>query len=288
MYPAPLITRSLNNSLLHHQSVQQNGSSQANHAERRSRARTCLNIYLSNDDYTHFYLGTINSIAARSNHQEFPSIRQANNEVIPAKRAVPLINSRPSGTLHDRIQRERRAHTMAPLARISGPSSTPKANLFATITAPDQSNRLTSDIERTNDDDTPIIVKVRYDARTGVLPSDDAIRKAIRHQISDRNRKKDPIIVDFSKPNKETKLLKPIPHRVSLQPSSTFPSVSRPPQSFQRYLKNPPVQAPKPTINRQIRSISSSRAQGSFFRVDLQLIFPTYSERINYFHFRIQ
>jgi hypothetical protein len=262
MYPAPPINRSFNNSLLHRQPVEinrilrdQNELFQAKrsinntnstvHIERQSRARMCLNIYLSNDYDVHFYLGTANSVAARPNHQEFPSSRQSNNEVIPAKRAVPLINSRPCGTLHDRIQRERRAHTMAPLARISGPSSTPKANLFATITAPVQSHRLSpefskisygkSDIERT-DDDTPIFVKVRYDPRMGVVPSDDAVRKAISHHISDRNRRRDPIIVDFSKPNKQTKLLKPIPHRVSFQLSSTVPSVSHPPQSFLRYI----------------------------------------------------
>jgi hypothetical protein len=168
---------------------------------------------------------------------------------------------------------------MAPLARISGPSSTPKANLFATITAPVQSHRLSPEfskisygksyIERT-DDDTPIFVKVRYDPRMGVVPSDDAVRKAISHHISDRNRRRDPIIVDFSKPNKQTKLLKPIPHRVSFQLSSTVPSVSHPPQSFLRYIKNHPAQAPKPIVNRQIprlppnRNISSARANGVY------------------------
>jgi hypothetical protein len=237
-----------------------------------------------------FYLGSVNPIAARSNNQDCLSSRQLNIEIIPAKRAVPLINSRIPGTLHDQIQKERRAHTMAPLTRISGPSSTPQANLFETITAPvkSQISNGKSDIEIT-DDDTPIIVKVRYDPKAGVLPTEDAIHQAISHQIFDRKKRKDPIVVDFFEQNKQSQLSKPFSNRVALQPSSTFPSISRPPHPFLRHRKSHPTEAPKPVINRQQnrsrqiprlpnRNISSAWTngvypKGLFLCVYLQLIF---------------
>ena len=50
--------------------------------------------------------------------------------------STSLMNSRSTGAVVDYIQKERRAHTMAPMARILGPSSLPRANLFASVIAP--------------------------------------------------------------------------------------------------------------------------------------------------------
>jgi hypothetical protein len=193
-------------------------------------------------------------MTTRSNNQDSSSSQQSNSEIIPAKRATPLINSRSHGTLHDRIQRERRAHTMAPLTRISRPNSSLQAKLFATTTVPidnplnkSQISYEKSDIEMT-DDDTPIIVKVRYDSQAGVLPTEAAIRQAIDHQIFDRRKEKDPIVLNFFGQNKQSQLSKPFPTRVALQSSC---SISHPPNSFLRHKKTQPVQPPKPIINRR-------------------------------------
>jgi len=144
---------------------------------------------------------------------------------------------------------------MAPLAKISGPSSTPQAKLFASTYAPvdKQTNKLNPlkqeiskkhqkfDIEMT-DDDAPIIVKIRYDPRNGVLPSEDAVKKAINNNIFDKKTKNNPIIVNFFEQNIQRRL--PSPSQLPLQPSRTLPSIP--------HNKNiRPVQAPKPLINRQ-------------------------------------
>jgi hypothetical protein len=151
---------------------------------------------------------------------------------------------------------------MAPLAKISGPSSTPQAKLFASTYAPvdKQTNKLNPltqkisknyqkfDIEMT-DDDAPIIVKIRYDPRNGVLPSGDAVKKAINNNIFDKKTKNDPITVNFFEQNNQRRL--PNPSQLPLQPSRTFHSIPHPPHPFIHNKNIRPVQAPKPLINRQ-------------------------------------
>ena len=128
-----------------------------------------------------------------------------------------------TGALNDYMQRERRSHTMAPVSRIMGPSSTPIASLFATIIAPSDAKAMksaqlsllepdtttntlskpmvirndlpadddhpydetdvTGDDYDDDDDDTPIIVKVRYDPNAGAPPSEDLIRQAVDNRL---------------------------------------------------------------------------------------------------------
>lgn len=114
---------------------------------------------------------------------------------IPAvKLNVPFVTH-----FNDHIRREeRRAHTMAPLSRISGSSSTPKAKMFAIPFVPAKLPRSHLDL---TDDDTPIIVKVRYHADAGAPPSEHVVRQAIDEQFQqqrwNRRRKHQPLIVSF-------------------------------------------------------------------------------------------
>jgi hypothetical protein len=55
---------------------------------------------------------------------------------ISSQEAITLFNSRSAGAIHDYIQKERRSHTMAPLVRIVGPSSTITTQTFASTAAP--------------------------------------------------------------------------------------------------------------------------------------------------------
>ena len=100
--------------------------------------------------------------------------------------------------LNDCVRRERRAHTMAPLSRISGPSLTPKAKMFATPFVPAKLPRSHREL---TDDDTPIIVKVRYHADAGGPPSELVVRQAIDDQLQqqrwNRRRKHEPLVVTF-------------------------------------------------------------------------------------------
>ena len=162
---------------------------------------------------------------------------------------MPLINSRLHRALPDRIQKERRAHTVAPISRISGPLPTLKAQMFATTTAPsenpaNQSSKIVH--EHLDDVEAPIVVKVRYDPQAGGKPSEDAIRKAIGQQIFDRRARKDPIIVNFFQPN--------IPFQIPtrLQPNPLPTSVTSRTSRFTRPLHHRNdhlVQTPQPSIN---------------------------------------
>jgi hypothetical protein len=131
---------------------------------------------------------------------------------------------------------------MAPLTRISGPSATPKAKMFASIITPlaaqafksehvehEFSNtksiyNIKSDIEMTTDDDTPIVVTVQYDPVTGLRPSEAAVRQALDRQLSQRTtpiNKNEPIIVNFLKQNIQPQL--PIRLQQQQRPSIRIP-----------------------------------------------------------------
>ncbi|CAF4562926.1 unnamed protein product, partial [Rotaria socialis] len=156
-------------------------------------------------------------------------------DTIQSKASVKETNSHSNSALYNYVQRERKAHTMAPLTRISGPSSSVKASMFANITAPSDSQAMKSSIltqatastvadshvqsvvetngnvtddnyeneeeeEDDDDDEDPIIVTVRYDPEAGALPPEDAIRQAVNNKLkgqSDKKKINDPIIFDF-------------------------------------------------------------------------------------------
>ena len=128
--------------------------------------------------------------------------RQAHVDAIRTESSTPLINSHSLETALDRIGRERRSHTMAPSTRILRPSSTLKAKLFASATAPIDSKREISvrDDQHRENDDAPIIVKVRYDPNAGDRPSKDLVRLAIDRKLaqqSDRRINQESIVIDF-------------------------------------------------------------------------------------------
>jgi len=217
------------------------------------------------------YLDLTNLFPTHFSNQDQLTSRQSSLERIPAKHSTLSHNSRSLNSLYDRIQRERKAHTIAPLARISGPSSSPQAKMFATINPPtdNQINRSNhsqisnqkSDIEMT-DDNTPIIVKVRYDPQTGVRPSEDAVRKALDNQIFDRKTEKNPIVLHFFGQNSQLQLSNRMqqnsfPSGIPLQSSRT--SLSMPhPFLYDKNIR--PVQPPKPFINHQkIQSLQIRR-----------------------------
>jgi hypothetical protein len=101
------------------------------------------------------------------------------------------------------------------------------------------------------DDDAPIIVKIQYDPRTGVLPSEDAVRKAIDDKIFNKKTKNHPIVVNSFGQNIQRRLPNASHPQISLQPSYSFPSIPHPPRPFLRAKNIHPMQAPKPLINRQ-------------------------------------
>jgi hypothetical protein len=187
---------------------------------------------------------------------------------LATKKSVLLATSYSAGTLRDRIQRERRAHTMAPLTRISGPSSSPKAKMFASIIAPSDSQAVKStrparEKSKTksashrkpavavndDDDNAPIIVKVQYDPTTGVRPSEDAVQRAIAAQLKQRSNErsnKDPIVIN--------------PAGQIIQPRMPI----RPPQP---YIFNRPMLPNQQTINRPLlRMPPSSQQQQQIFQ----------------------
>ncbi|CAF3168666.1 unnamed protein product [Rotaria sp. Silwood2] len=174
-------------------------------SERSSKARTINSILSSHSNQDQFY----------SKH------KQSNSENLTIKHNnKPLTNSRSTGALQNRIHKERRSHTMAPLSRILGPSSTPKAKLFASIIAPTdaqaiKSSQLTEDLSNIEsiyhsktdidmtDDDIPIIVKVEYDPETG-YPNEDIIRQAVNNrlnQLSNNINHQQPIVFNFRGPS---------------------------------------------------------------------------------------
>ncbi|CAF0898023.1 unnamed protein product [Adineta ricciae] len=185
---------------------------------------------------------------------------------------IPLPSSLSAGNVHDRMQSERRSHTMAPFARITGPSSSPRAKLFASATAPmdvhvPQSSAVTtqgtistrtsicsrrSDADMT-DDDATVIVRVRYDPDIAPPPSEEAVREAVNNQLMQRtgpNKKKDPIIVDFMRqniqPNIPVRPPQPIFNR-SVQPFQQRPSLRIPIAPQQLRLQRNPFPLPRPT-----------------------------------------
>lgn len=161
-----------------------------------------------------------------------------------------MFNSYSHGTLQDRIQRERKAHTMAPAARISGPHATLQSKLFANINAP--IDNLTQQITKSDvvmaDDDAPIIVKVRYDPLTGVKPSEEAVRKAIDNQMLNNISSKEPIVMNFVGQNIQPQVLKSFSFGKSPQPSYNFPPK---PSSFLHNTNIRPEQLRKPSVNHQ-------------------------------------
>ena len=161
-----------------------------------------------------------------------------------------MIVTQSNDIVTDRIQRERRSHTMAPLARISGPSSTPQAKMFATITAP--TDKPTKKSHHSIDEDAPIIVKVRYDPQAGGRPTDDAVRKAINQQIFDQKPRKEPIVLNFFEQRNAHSHIRqhPLPTRITLPSSRTFPSVPHP---FLRNRSTHVVQSAKPSHTQSIQ-----------------------------------
>lgn len=157
----------------------------------------------------------------------------------------PNLELKPIDVRVHQIQRERRAHTMAPISRISGPISTPRGKMFATAAAPveNQPNPYSKiPYEHPDEDHGPIIVKVRYNPQAGGVPSEDAIRKAIGHQIFDRRARKDPIIVNFLQQN-------PLSNSITTQPSRFFPPTPHPSHRPLPRKIDHLVQIPKPFIN---------------------------------------
>lgn len=177
----------------------------------------------------------------------------------------PNLELKPINAHVQRIQRERRAHTMAPISRISGPIATPRGKMFATATAPseNQPNPVSKvRFEEPEEDPGPLIVKVRYNPQAGGVPSEDAIRKVIGHQLFDRRARKDPIIVDFLQPNRPAQIQQnpPLSNSINTRPSRLFP---RTPHPSQRSLTPQPdhfVPIPKPLIH-QSRAPPAHRTQ---------------------------
>jgi len=169
-----------------------------------------------------------------------------------------LIGSRLNGILNDQIQKERRAHTMAPLAHISGPSSTPQAKMFATPAAPSDNtanrSQQFSRISRgrsdmgTIDEDAPIIVKVRYDPQTGGRPTEDAVRKALNQQRFDQKMRTEPIVLNFFEQKNAHPQIRqnPLSTRITLPSSRPLPSVSHP---FLRNRSAHPVRTSNSFVN---------------------------------------
>ncbi|CAF0735294.1 unnamed protein product [Rotaria sp. Silwood1] len=152
-----------------------------------------------------------------------------NTDNIPSHGSASLVNSQSTNGLHDSIRRERKAHTVAPLTRISGPISSVKSNMFATIAAPidsqtmkqssltqtipnetmnyypqpgmEMNNFMNGGYAQEEDDNAPIIVKVRYDPEAGGLPSEEAIRQMVNNRLRDQsnnNFMNDPIVLNFT------------------------------------------------------------------------------------------
>ncbi|CAF1022037.1 unnamed protein product [Adineta steineri] len=217
-----------------------------------------------------------------SNHHSLQSIRSKTNDKersltrplsfinIPSERSVPvqIPSSYSAGHINDRIQKERKAHTMPPLPRIVGPSTSPKAKLFASIVAPVDAQAIKiSDLMRKvskttttissqrsevdiTDDDSTVIVKVRYDPSNGAPPSEEAVREAINNQLVQRSHthgKKEPIVVNFSRQNIQSQF----PIRQLQAP------INRPIFSFQQ---RPPVQIPA-HLQQQLQPQSQPRPQ---------------------------
>ena len=167
----------------------------------------------------------------------------------------PNLELKPINANVYRIQRERRAHTVAPISRISGPISTPRGKMFATAAAPAENQPYP------NEHHGPIIIKVRYDPQAGGVPSEDAIRKAIGHQIFDRRARKDPIIVNFLQPNRQPQIQQsPLPNSITTQPSRFFPPTPHPSRRPLPRKIDHLVQIPKPFIN-ESRALPVHRAQ---------------------------
>ena len=174
-------------------------------------------------------------------YQNGSLVRQSSVGALPdsrhvsSKESTPLPSSRSMGRVHDQIQRERRAHTMAPMSRITGPSLLVTGNLFASTIAPSDARTINTsqpaqensntinygDIENDNEDDDdddeeegededeedeeeeddgPIIVKVRYDPTAGGPPPEDLIRQAVDNQLKAKSNSKqtaEPIVLNF-------------------------------------------------------------------------------------------
>lgn len=183
--------------------------------------------------------------------------QQPNLATRPTRCVMPLINSRLHRALPDRIQKERRAHTMAPISRISGPIPTLKANMFATTIVPsdnqiDPSSKI--DYENLDDGNAPIVVKVRYDPQSGGKPSEDAVRHAIGQQLFDRRGRKDPIIVNFVPPNIPIQMpnriqQNPLPTTAISQTSRFAPPLPHPSVRPLRHKNDHSVQTAQPFIN---------------------------------------
>ncbi|UJR13524.1 hypothetical protein I4U23_000538 [Adineta vaga] len=213
----------------------------------------------------------IHSLSQKSSKHERSLFRPSSFESIPPQRSVPLPSSYSVTNIHDRIQRERKAHTMPPLAHIVGPSTSPKAKLFASIVAPvdtqaGKSTIVTQDVVSTRtsicskrsevemtDDDATVIVKVRYDPESGGPPSEDTVRQAIDNQLIQRsglNKKKEPIVVNFIGQNLQPNL--PIrPHQPTFNrqilPFQQRPSLRIPIQSQPSQIQQNPFPLPRPT-----------------------------------------
>ena len=201
--------------------------------------------------------------------------RVTQNESINVNKA--LIHSQSSGSIYNHIQKERRAHTMAPSSRILGPCSMPAANMFASVVAPSDAQMMKSvnskkaeilpemshssplttvsthvsnqtqdtceDTDATGEDfdndaeedNAPIIVKVRYDPDAGGPPPEDFIRQTLNNQWngnSGQKINKDPIVLDFSGNQTLPNGLAKIPMRPQ-QPMFNRPALANP-QTLQK------------------------------------------------------
>ncbi|CAF2335899.1 unnamed protein product [Rotaria sp. Silwood2] len=206
-----------------------------------------------------------------------------NTDNISPQGSTSLANSYSAGDLYDSIRRERKAHTMAPSTRISGPISAVKSNMFAKIAAPIdsqamKSSSLTQPISNETlnfysqpgvemngvvndgygpdeDDNAPIIVKVRYDPETGEPPSEEAIRQMINNRLQGQpngNFNNDPIVLNFTD---------------NTIRSSTSQESTRPEQL---YFNQSPLTAPSQVNHPNIRMPSPSQQQ--YQQQNLQLL----------------
>ncbi|CAF1287907.1 unnamed protein product, partial [Didymodactylos carnosus] len=138
-------------------------------------------------------------------HKRHPSTSRprAQTQQLPAPTAS-------NTALLNRIRRERNPHANPPLPFINGPSSTPKAKMFASVQAPASSakedyindiNINGFDNNDVGDADEPIYVIARYDPLISNKPSREEIHRAVENQLS-RNADLSPnkIVIEYNKP----------------------------------------------------------------------------------------
>ncbi|CAF0816011.1 unnamed protein product [Didymodactylos carnosus] len=135
----------------------------------------------------------------------------------------------PNVILLNRIKAERNPHATPPLPFISGPTSTPKAKMFASVQAPTIAplayEERVSDITIDEfDNDEPIYVIAQYDPSTSNKPSEAEIHHAVENQLANVRKQQQQqqlrpyvspskIIVEYNKPPPHPQLKNQFQHR---------------------------------------------------------------------------